>query len=125
MPKRILVAVIIPFLPFVAGCIAFGSEKMAGGGGTIDLSWGSFIIVYGPMAGMLAWFMHREKVRDANEAKREERRADNENRQIEAITLVIAAVAEFRADLQKSRTAVYQLRDETRSKTRIIGGNEE
>ncbi len=116
---RKLLAVSFVFLPFVAGCIAYGSESVATHS-AVGLSLESLLIVYGPMAGMLIWFMYREKVREENAGKRDEELRGVIVKSTEATTLVIAAIAELRAESQKNRVATYQLRDEMRGNTRII-----
>ncbi len=121
---RKLLAVASVFLPFVAGCIAYGSESMSSGG-AIDLSLESLLIVYGPMAGMLIWFMYREKVREAKADRRDEELRDVIVKGTEVTTLATVAIAEMRADMQKNRTAVHQLRDEVRSATRVMHRDEE
>ncbi len=117
MRKYLLVSSV--FIPFVAGCLAYGSETMSSSG-AIDLSLESLLIVYGPMAGMLAWFMYREKVREENAGKRDVELRDVIAKTTEATTLATAAIAEVRAEMQKNRAATYQLRDEMRGNTRIM-----
>ncbi|MCD8352431.1 MAG: hypothetical protein LUC93_17645 [Planctomycetaceae bacterium] len=95
--------------PFIAGCLAFGSEAMAAPSADGDF-WLSLVKMYGPMAGMLIWFMQREKTRDAlvvDCAK--------------AITNLNATLTEYRKDMEKMRLALYQVRDEARGKRRKAG----
>jgi hypothetical protein len=92
--------------------------------GAVDLSLESLLIVYGPMAGMLLWFMYREKVREEKAGKRDDEMRDVIVQNTAAMTLVNAAITEFRVEMQKNRAAVHQLRDETHGKTRIMRRDE-
>ncbi len=121
---RKLFAISSVFLPFVAGCLAYGSES-ASAAGTVGLSLESLIIVYGPMAGMLIWFMYRENVREKKAEKRDEELRSVLLRNTEAMTLFNASIAELRAEMQKNRVAVYQLRDEAHGNTRVMRRDEE
>ena len=125
---RKLLAGCFVFIPFVAGCLAFGSESMSPRG-AVDLSLDSLLIVYGPMAGMLIWFMYREKVREDRAEKRDAELRDVIAQNTKAMTINAAATTELRsevrAELQKNRTAIYQIRDEKRGNTRIMRRNEE
>lgn len=119
---RKVFAACLAFAPFVVGgCLAYGSEKAAPAGVVpVGLTWESLVIVYGPMAGMLVWFIWREEKRDKREVERRKAAEEQTAKQVEAITKFEATLSEFRADIQKNRTAVYQLRDEARGKTRVI-----
>ncbi len=129
--RKILVIISV-FLPFVAGCIAFGSESMASRG-AVDLSLDSLIIAYGPMAGMLAWFMYRDNAREKNAVKRDTEFQAAIVRHTEAMTLVHAGLAQLIAEGEKGRHAIHRLADEVhdfgarpmRGNTRIMRRDEE
>ncbi|MCD8138323.1 MAG: hypothetical protein LUE17_00830 [Planctomycetaceae bacterium] len=88
-------------LCFMAGCAAYGSEAaVPGGDGGIILS---LIKSFGPMAGVIIWFMHRQKTYDTLVVDC-----------TKATTALNATLNEFRADMEKMRVILYQLRDEAR-----------
>ena len=109
---RLILAVCISFLPFVAGCIAMAGETIAPAGPTVKLSWDTLITIYGPMAGMLGWFMYVEKNRMKGEKERNDTLISLVGDCTETITAVNATLVQLRAENEKQRGAIYRLVDE-------------
>ena len=113
------------FLPFVAGCLAFGGD---GGtpNGMAAVNWETALTIYGPMGGIIVWFMIREK-------KRDERLFALVEKCTDVIAKVEDALAKSSADDEKLRVVTYRLRDDVRGlasaahhgKTRITHRDEE
>lgn len=101
-----LFAVIIVFLPLVAGRLALGADTGTPGG-MIGVNWETALTVYGPMGGVIIWFMTRERKRD-----------ERLFALVEKCTLVMAkvetALAQAHEGDEKQRAAIYQLRDAVR-----------
>ncbi len=109
-------------LTSVIGTLAYGAEAVTAG--VVGLSWETLLTIYGPMAGMLVWFMHREKIRDMKEEHRDKAFCGLIVQCTEALTRMNSTLAEFRADLEKHRAAVYRLCDESRGNARIFERSE-
>lgn len=114
----LVLAPIVTLSPMLAGCLAHGAEP---GGGDV---FGNIILrileMYGPMAGMILWFMHREKLRDERDAAQ---RAEF-IRLIESCTSVMVEVktklAQTCTETEKTRVAVYQVKDIVQGKGKEI-----
>ena len=117
------------FFTLIAGRLAFGSDAGASGG-MIGVNWETALTVYGPMGGVIIWFMTRER-------KRDERLFALVEKCTGVMAKVETSLAQSAADDEKQRTAIYQLRDAVRdfeahvtaapmhSKTRVIRRDEE
>ena len=103
---RFLLAGLIPLIPLVAGCLAFGGDAGAPGG-MIGVNWETALTVYGPMGGVIIWFMTREK-------KRDERLFVLVEKCTEVMAKVENALAQSHEGDEKQRAATYQLRDDVR-----------
>ncbi len=122
---RKLIASLIVFLPLITGCLAVGAESSAPGG-MIGFNWETALTVYGPMSGVIIWFMTRER-------KRDERLFGLVEKCTEVMAKVETSLAQSSLDDEKQRTATYQLRDAVREltgaahhgKTRIMHRDDE
>lgn len=109
---RTLLAAIVAFLPFVAGCLAFGSEQtVAPSGVAIKLSWETLVTIYGPMGGVLVWLIRREDRREKDEKDRRREWTELVKNNTEALTQVKETLTLTRVDDEKQRLATYQLKD--------------
>ena len=109
---RKLIPVCAVFLPFVAGCIAMAGESITPAGPTVKLSWDTLVTIYGPMAGMLLWFMYVEKNRMKNERERNDTLISLVGDCRETIASANATLIQLRAENEKQRCAIYRLADE-------------
>ena len=111
---RKLIAVCPLFLPFAAGCLASAGDAIAPGA-MVGVNWETALTFYGPMGGIIVWFMYREK-------KRDERLFALVEKCTDVIAKVEDALAKTSADNEKQRNALYRLAEEVHDFSGARGG---
>ncbi len=121
---RPFIATLISFTPLiVSGCYAMAGESASSADPTIKLSWDTLITIYGPMAGIIAWFMWKEKDRMKSEKERTDTLISLVGNCTATITSVNATLVQLRAESEKNRSALYRLADEVHDAKAGAGGS--
>ncbi len=124
MRFRLLATMLVSFLPLIAaGCYAMAGDSAALADPTIALRWDTLITIYGPMAGIIAWFMWREKIAQKAEATRTDTLISLVGDCTATITSVNATLVQLRAESEKNRNALYRLADEVHDFKGGTGGS--
>ncbi len=125
MRLRLITAMLVSFLPLIAaGCYAMASDSVASVvDPTVKLSWDTLITIYGPMAGIIAWFMWVEKNRIKGEKGRTDTLISLVGDCTATITSANATLVQLRAESEKNRNALYRLADEVHDFKGGTGGS--